>query len=36
MQESSYDYRVVSNGAGGQTIIVAPPEKLATIPYDTY
>lgn len=36
MQESDFEYKIVSNGTGGQTLIVAPPEKLATIPDDIF
>lgn len=36
MQESDFEYKIVSNGSGGQTLIVAPPEKLATIPDDIF
>lgn len=36
MLGDEFDYKVVSNGKGGQTLIVAPPEKLATIPDDVF
>jgi len=30
------DYKVVSNGSGGRTFIVAPPDKLAMVPNDIF